>query len=455
MADSNTSYMTEVSYPTQFHREHAPVWLEAVLKALGRPAPASKSLVQCEVGCGSGFGLCVLAAANRDVAFHGIDINPRHIADATALAKDAQLANVTFHCADLRDLTQFDECDYIIVRGIYSWVARDVRAAIDAFIARHLSPTGLALVHYMALPGAADMLPVQRLFRALHQSEGLAPQAAIQSGHAFLNGLIAGRAGFFEAHPVARMKIAQEQRDEIGHTIHDYLNDAYEPLLCTDVMASMAAQGLAFAGSATPFDNLDDFTVPVSMRNLVNAQPSLALREAAKDFASNQFSRIDLYVREDGRLSQDAHIAALRKLELRALVQMPDTGGVTFDTRIGPVDGPPEIFQPIISRLRAGETVAYTDLERIAPFSSNPGLGNQAFHALIGAGAAHPVPSGEVETAPARRLNAVLLQRHRLGESVPALAASAIGSGVPVGIDDLDALASGKPVRPELAVLLP
>lgn len=448
-------YITEIAYPAQFHREHAPVWLDAVLAGLGRRAPAGEGRVYCELGCGSGFGLLLLAATNPSVTFHGVDINPRHIDEAKSLAAEARLENVRFHCADLRGIATFDACDYIIVRGIYSWVGHDVRAAINAFISRHLSPSGVALIHYMALPGAADMVPVQRLFRSLQRRAGHDPVAAIETGRALLNGLIEGRAGFFEAHPVARVKLAQEQRDAIGHTIHDYLNDDYEPLLSADVIGAMEQLQLAFAGSAAPLENLDDFTVPGSMRALVNAQSGIAMREVTKDFASNQFSRIDLYMRGGAALSKDEHVAALRRLKVRALVGLPEAGGVIFDTRIGPVEGPARIFGPMIARLRAQAVVTFGEMERVPPFAGQPGLVNQAFHALIGSGAVHPVPEKDVEPDPARRLNAVLLDGRRHGRPTPALASHLIGSGVSVGPDDVDALAAGKPVRDTLSPLLP
>src|SRR5690606_25339785 len=78
--DVERAYITEVAYPPQFHREHAPVWLGAVLAALGTKVPEGTSRVYCEIGCGSAFGLLLLAATNPSMTFHGIDINLEHIA---------------------------------------------------------------------------------------------------------------------------------------------------------------------------------------------------------------------------------------------------------------------------------------------------------------------------------------------------------------------------------------
>ncbi|MBI1622768.1 class I SAM-dependent methyltransferase [Aquamicrobium zhengzhouense] len=453
--DVERDYITEVAYPPQFHREHAPVWLDAVLAALGTKVPEDTSRVYCEIGCGSTFGLLLLAATNPSMTFHGIDINPEHIADAQSAASDAKLENVTFHCMDLRDVRNFPSCDYIIARGIYSWVAPPVRSAILDFISRYLSTTGVALIHYMALPGAADMVPIQRLYRSLFEKSGHAHLAAIDAGRQILSGLREGRAGFFETHPVARLKTLQEQHDAAGHTIHDYLNDHYEPFLAADVIESLEQRGLAFAGSATPFENIDDFAVPSSMRSLVNSQSTISMREAVKDFASNQFSRLDLYTRTTRRLSPEEHTAALRRLKVRAVSVLPDSAGVKFDTPIGPVEGSAQIFGPVLERLRANGVVTFRELETIPPYRGQPGLINQVLHSLVGSGAVHPVPDVAVAEDAAKRLNALLLEKYRCGGLIPALASPQIGSGIRTGTEDLDLLAQGiKPSEP-LASLLP
>ena len=58
-----TALSDRYDYPAFFHPEQAPLWLAAVAAALGRPGPEDDSAV-CEIGCGQGFGLCLLAAAN-------------------------------------------------------------------------------------------------------------------------------------------------------------------------------------------------------------------------------------------------------------------------------------------------------------------------------------------------------------------------------------------------------
>src|SRR5690606_10327780 len=139
-----------------------------VLTALGQQKMSGDNASWCEIGCGSGVGLVILAAANPATSFHGIDVNPVHIEQARSLADQAGVTNVRFHCADLRNIGDMPEFDYIIAHGIYSWVSPEVREAIRWFIGGHLKADGVALLHYLTLPGAADSMAFHALFRALH-----------------------------------------------------------------------------------------------------------------------------------------------------------------------------------------------------------------------------------------------------------------------------------------------
>lgn len=454
MAYTPSEYLLDIAYTAQFHREHAPGWFDAVLTALGRTPPAATDPHWCEVGIGPGVGLAILAATNPGVTFHGIDINPKHIEQARELADAAGLANVVFHCVDLQSAQALPAFDYIVVRGLYSWVSPQMRQAIHRFAGQWLKPDGVALLHHLALPGAAELMAFHGLFGALHREAGLPAREAIRAGQDILRTLRDGKAGFFALHPAAALKTEQIMTDDVDHTIHDFLNDHYMPLPVAEVIAGMEAHGLALAGSAVPLDNLDDFTVPGNLRPLLQAQKHVAMRETIRDFACNKSFRIDLYTRNRAALAVDDHVAALRRQRFTALPGLPPKGGVTFDTQIGKVEGPAPLFSPVLERFARDGTVGYADIEALPAFAGAPGLVNQVLHALMGAGAIHPAPRQAPDPEPSRRLNALLLDRHRAGQRVPALAAPTLGSGIAIASRDLDALATGKPAAAGLRPLL-
>src|SRR3546814_15374578 len=79
-----------------------------------------------ELGCGQGFGLCLLAALYPHGAFVGVDFNPEHIAHARELAHGAGLSNVRFEEADFSALAaqwpaDYGQFNYVALHGIYSW----------------------------------------------------------------------------------------------------------------------------------------------------------------------------------------------------------------------------------------------------------------------------------------------------------------------------------------------
>ena len=455
MPDDGSDYLLEVPYPPQFYREHAPLWLRTVLAANGRRHSAEADPTWCEVGCGSGLGLIVLAATNPSTTFHGIDVNPRHIDDARAFAAAAGIGNVRFHRADIRQADHLPAFDHIVVRGLYSWVAPEIRRAIDQFTASHLRPGGVALIHYLALPGAADFTAFHGLFRAIGLRTGTSARETVRAGLDMIARLREGRAGFFATHPVAERMARQIAADHPDYTAHDYLNDHYAPLSSAEVIHHLHGQGLRFAGSATPFDNLDDFSVPGNLRALCAAQPDIGLREAMKDVAGNQFSRLDLYVRDTAPLPAEARDATPGNLHFRALPGAPRTGGLSFASRIGQVAGDASVFGPVLELFASGDVISDDAVAALPRFAANPASAGVVLQAMMGAGLIHPAPDAPADPEPARRVNALLLERRRAGAVIPALASPALASALFLPPELLDVCAAGQALPAEVQRLLP
>ena len=92
-----SGYVTDVTYTLGFYRELAPSYLNYVCIINGvEGIPVGRTLRYCDLGCGRGYGTTLLAAANPDIEFVGIDFNPMHVNEARAFAKRAAISNVTF-----------------------------------------------------------------------------------------------------------------------------------------------------------------------------------------------------------------------------------------------------------------------------------------------------------------------------------------------------------------------
>ena len=159
-------YVVDVGYVHGFYGELAPSSL-AFAALLGRIAPPALDapFTYYELGCGQGETSAVLAAANPQGRFTGVDFNPTHIHHARALARDAGIDNLEFLEKSFAELVALDlpDADVVALHGVWSWVSAENRAHIVEFIRRRLKPGGLALVSYNALPGMSQVAPLQRL----------------------------------------------------------------------------------------------------------------------------------------------------------------------------------------------------------------------------------------------------------------------------------------------------
>src|SRR5215469_11691268 len=139
MSSWGHGYQVETAYTVGFYPELAPSHLETALLFAGFRSDLTRAGARyCELGCGYGLTTLVLAAANPQMSFVGIDFNPTHIVAARALAEAAQLSNIRFIECSFEELltdrfADLGEFNIIGLHGVYSWVAPAIRRAIVKF----------------------------------------------------------------------------------------------------------------------------------------------------------------------------------------------------------------------------------------------------------------------------------------------------------------------------------
>ncbi|MFT4433218.1 class I SAM-dependent methyltransferase [Caballeronia sp. 15715] len=86
---------------------------------------------------------------------------------AASVRDEAKLPNLTLLENSFGELAQgaveLPMFDYITMHGIISWISDETRAQIVQFLKRYLKPGGVVQVSYNAMPGLAQVLPLQRL----------------------------------------------------------------------------------------------------------------------------------------------------------------------------------------------------------------------------------------------------------------------------------------------------
>jgi SAM-dependent methyltransferase/methyltransferase-like protein len=215
------------------------------------PAPPGRCRV-LELGCSTGGNLLGMAVSLPGSTFVGIDLSPRQIADARAVAAAAGLANVELRAASITDVgDDWGTFDYIVCHGVYSWVPGFVRDAIFRVCSRNLAPNGVAYVSYNTYPGwhARTMVREMILF---HDDPTRPPLERVARGRAFVEFLTRHAA---LPNSVYRADIEQELftlRDMTdSHFLHEELEAVNDPVYFAEFVHRSEAAGLQYLTEGT------------------------------------------------------------------------------------------------------------------------------------------------------------------------------------------------------------
>jgi SAM-dependent methyltransferase len=301
MGAKSQAYTTDVVFPSAFGVFQSPVHL-AYAAWLGerRAFDVRAPFAYADLGCGGGLTLCVLAACYPHGQFHGIDINPEHIAQGRALAADAGLDNVTFHHLSFADLAAAPlpaRFDAIAMSGIYSWLSPALRRACLDFASARLSDAGVVFLHYSALPGNAQIDALYALLIEL--SEGIEGDTVTRFRGACekASALRAASGLFFRQNPLAAAWLDQIARTDQRQMAHEVLNSHWGSLSIRNVADDAAAVGLHFVANAHFELNDIELAAPAGARDVLAGLRPVA-REMALDATRSAIARIDVFMRK-------------------------------------------------------------------------------------------------------------------------------------------------------------
>jgi SAM-dependent methyltransferase len=387
-----------------------------------------------ELGCGQGFGLNLLAAANPAMQFWGIDFHPGQIANAQRLARSADLANVTFEdfsFAQVLDLPEgrIPRCDVIALHGVLSWVSPENRTLIVRILDRFLKPGGMVMVSYNTLPGWAPLMPLRQLVKAYFDRTAGPPQTRALDAFRFAKDLIARDARALGGSPQMKALIEASLKADPAYLIHEYMNDHFHPLYHADVARELEGARLTFAASTNLSHDLIGLAAPQPLHGLIGAETDPGWRETLVDYANNRRFRSDVFVRGPNRLTGAERQVMLDPMRF-ALTQAPGQVKFDFEIPIGKLTGDRTVYGAVLEALADGPG-SYGDLARLAPFAKDDqGLLIKVLGLLIAAGGVHPLVPGGGAGAGGQGFNRLLLQRVTPQGAPTYLAAPAIGAGV-------------------------
>jgi SAM-dependent methyltransferase len=440
--DWTGGYVADIGYTAAFYREMAPSHLGFAALSIGRsPGHAWRPKRILELGFGQGLGLALLAAANPDVAFEGIDFNPEHVAHARRLIADAKLENITVAESSFEEAAArggADDVDVILMHGIFSWVSRPAQDAIMSVVRQRLQADGVLYISYNAMPGWAPLAPIRQFMLEVKRRNIGGSQRQLALALEAITKLKNGGAGYFAANPAAAQHLDQMLTLDRVYLAHEYLDEHWELLHFSQLAARMGEAKLTFVASATLPENLDQYAVQPAVREMILQTEDPVMRETLRDYAGNKRFRRDLFARGPAALAPPEQKRLLSELSF-ALCVPRHRVVFKFAGPLSELNGRHELHAPIVDRLAHGPATV-DELAALPAFDGKIGMVLDCLCLLVHSAQVAPViGAGAVDTAPAQRFNRIMAERARNGRFYGALAAPVLRSGV--GARDLALLA--------------
>ncbi len=446
-------YVADVAYTSGVYLETAPAHLSACALLAGTRAPnPSAPFRYLELGCGTGMGVCMLAAANPHAQFLGVDFNPTHVAAAQALIAAAGLENVRVEEASFADLAgrpgeAVGRFDYAVAHGVWTWVGPGAQGELIAALDRCVTPGGLVYMGYNNMAGWASSLPLQRLIAdhaARIPGDSLARiRAAVKFA---LDLRAAAPRGIDFSRLELQLKDAADDPDKApvglyAYLAHEYLNAHWRPVFPAEVADALADAKLSFVGGADPFSVLPELTMTAAQAKAAEAYPDAAGRGVLADLIAPTSFRQDVFVRGSQPLSPPRREAALRAVRLAAAEPLAGRE-LTVDVPGGKLELDPLPYRAVVARLDSGPADV-GDLLGEVEGAGRRMSATELLVVLVGSGMATPVArrpaeeDPEAERARARRYNAAMVEalRDQAGLRL-ALASPLTGSGVRASLND-------------------
>ena len=438
MSDWSHGYDVSMEYSFGFFREMAPDWLDFCAWIGGfEPPQRGASFRYLDLGCGQGFGLCLLAAANPHAQFVGVDFQPEHIAHAQGLARAAGLANVRFVQADFLDLAadwprELGRFDYVALHGILSWVAPPLRNAVVDCLAHATADGGVVYVSYNAQPGSLSSVPLQHFSARLKETSGAQVPGSVEQAIALLERLVAANAPVFQVLPALKRRLDALRTRDRNYLAHEYLAQGWTPFWHSEVVRQLERANLDYVASATLGDNLAIEFLPAAQRQAVAEQPTAELRQDLQDFILNQAFRRDIFCRGARARSGNQPSKQAQKVHLAA---SPEPGtSISFETSFGQITWDPAVFRPIVQALGGGPRSLdeLFHLPNATQWKPRHILLLLLHASVLAPEAAQPADGGAVH-----RLNAAIARAACDGAPYEFVAAGRLGSAVPAGRAEL------------------
>ena len=436
MEDWTQGYVADVSYDYSFFPELAPVSIAFNLLDSRFLPPSLEKINYCELGCGQGFTTNVLAAANPQSEFWGIDFNPTHAVEAQRLAQAANLKNIHFSDQSFTEFIQADtpQFDFITLHGVYSWINDDNRLKVVGLLRQKLKFGGAVYLSHNTLPGWSAVMPLRELMVQYAGNASGSSIEKVEKGLEFAKSLQTLKARYFRENPTVKHDLKEMQDDSRNYLAHEYFNDNWRPLYHYEVAQQLAEAKLTFATSADIDDQFHDLKLEKGQLKLLSETTDLTLRQTIRDFLFNTRFRRDLYIKGPIKLPALEQVELLSNLRF-ALVVSPEEIEYETDLVGRPIRLDQKIYDPLIAALAERPQTLRELMRQPALTKLDFASILQALKVLMTSYSVVPALSEEREAERKESVasfNAAVLKRARFGADTQILASPTTGSGIDI-----------------------
>ena len=438
-------YVADIGYTAGFYRETAASHMALIALMLGKsPGQSLRPQRYLELGFGQGFGLTLLAAANPDTQFEGIDFNPEHVANARRLIAGARLENISVAEMSFEELAAKggdNDIDVIALHGIFAWVSPEAQDAILKIIRQRLTPNGFVYISYNCMPGWAPLAPIRQFMVEVKRQNPGHSSRQIELALRLVTKLKEGNAAYFGANPLAANHIDAMAKMDRVYMAHEYLDEHWQLFQFSEMVDRMGEAKLSFVASAGLPENLDAYTIPAGLQPLLAEIENSRLREAIRDLCGNKRFRRDYFARGAASITKAEHRRVLSTLKFSLAVPRENVV-FKFAGPLQQLQGRDDLYTPIAD-LMADRIVAFDEFVALEPFGETKlNILLECLGLLVNSGQAVALMPPEPDLEPAKRFNRMVAEQARAGRYHHNLASPFARTGLPAADLGLLAVAS-------------
>lgn len=321
-----------VQYPCVAHPDTHVERLHTVGRLFGMMPPDFRRCRVLELGCATGWNVIAMATEYPESEFVGIDLSRPQIEAGERHVANLGLTNVSLRAESILDFSESNGVfDYIICHGVFSWVEAPVRDKILDIARDRLSPNGICLVSYNALPGWGMLLSLRDMM--LYHCAGISDSVEkAREARALLNYIVSKEStapAYYLDMVRSQIALLSELPDE--YVLHEYLAPVNYPFYLDEFVAQASQRNLKYLGDSRvagmQFANLP----PETTRTTVKTEDIIRLEQYI-DFACNRRFRSTLLCRRDIELRRNIPAEFVDDFHLRGRLasaeHLPEDGMV-------------------------------------------------------------------------------------------------------------------------------